>query len=71
MEENGSRTTETSKRITTEVKKQLHEIIIVSDRPGAGIQKFSKIKLKKTDMQEINPLASKEMRTHQKQAGQS
>ncbi|XP_062947900.1 thymosin beta-4-like [Cynocephalus volans] len=37
----------------------------------AEIEKFEKLKLKKTEMQEKNPLPSKEMIKQEKQAGKS
>ncbi|XP_066134326.1 thymosin beta-4-like [Saccopteryx bilineata] len=44
----------------------------MSDKPNmAEIEKFPKSKLKKTEMQEKNPLPSKEMTEQQKQVGAS
>ncbi|KAK2507196.1 hypothetical protein MC885_009108 [Smutsia gigantea] len=44
----------------------------MSDKPDvAEIEKFAKSKLKKTEMQEKNPLPSKEMIEQEKQAGES
>uniref|UniRef100_A0A2K5BW93 Thymosin beta n=1 Tax=Aotus nancymaae TaxID=37293 RepID=A0A2K5BW93_AOTNA len=42
----------------------------MSDKPDVDeIEKFSKSKLKKTEMQEKNPLPSKELIKQEKQAG--
>nr|XP_042120868.1 thymosin beta-4-like [Peromyscus maniculatus bairdii] len=44
----------------------------MSDKPEmAEIKKFGKSKLKKTEMQEKNPLPSKETTEQEKQAGES
>ncbi|EPY88204.1 thymosin, beta 4-like protein [Camelus ferus] len=44
----------------------------MSDKPDmAEIEKFGKSKLKKTEMQEKNPLPSKETIEQEKQAGES
>ncbi|XP_045048237.2 thymosin beta-4-like [Tenrec ecaudatus] len=44
----------------------------MSDKPDmAEIEKFDKSKLKKTEMQEKNPLPSKETIEQEKQAGES
>ncbi|XP_053513697.1 thymosin beta-4-like [Artibeus jamaicensis] len=43
----------------------------MSDKPDmAKTEKFDKWKLKKTETQEKNPLPSKEMSEHEKQAGE-
>ncbi|XP_036077389.1 thymosin beta-4, Y-chromosomal-like [Rousettus aegyptiacus] len=44
----------------------------MSDKPSiVGIEKFNKSKLKKTEMQEKNPLLSKEIIEQEKQADDS
>ncbi|XP_034884520.1 thymosin beta-4, Y-chromosomal-like [Mirounga angustirostris] len=44
----------------------------MSDKPNmAEIEKFGKLKLKKTETQEKNPLSSKETIEWEKQAGES
>ncbi|XP_023365531.1 thymosin beta-4-like [Otolemur garnettii] len=45
---------------------------MVSDKPDMGeTEKFSKLKLKKTEIQEKNPLPSKEVIEQEEQAGES
>ncbi|XP_034854966.1 thymosin beta-4, Y-chromosomal-like [Mirounga angustirostris] len=44
----------------------------MSDKPQkAEVEKFDKLKLKKIEKQEKNPLSSKEMTEEEKQAGKS
>ncbi|XP_054439064.1 thymosin beta-4, Y-chromosomal-like [Pteronotus mesoamericanus] len=44
--------------------------VTMSDKPNmAKIEKFDKLKLKKTEIQEKNPLSSKETVEQEKQAG--